>query len=270
MARIIAAMGWSDFSMKYRGSVLGYLWSFMLPLTKFLVIFFIFEPFVGSEIPNYPLYLFLGVVVWEHFSATTSASLAMPFEKAAIIQNVRFPRLILLLIVGWTHIIIFITHLMLFILLAFVFGVTLSLGALYMIVILLQMSFLALGLGGLLSAFVLRYRDLRHLWDMLLTVFFWLTPIMYPYQVEAPFLREVLTLPEKLAHPTVSELFAAFIRFQPLSIILYDARRVLLSADVAHVPSFGHATGITFVCLLVFALGLFFFHRRSRFFLEEY
>ena len=64
--RIVVEMGWSDFFLKYRGSVLGFLWSLAFPITRFLVILHIFRPFTKG-IEFYPLYLFLGIVVWEYF-----------------------------------------------------------------------------------------------------------------------------------------------------------------------------------------------------------
>ena len=57
--KVVLVMGWSDFVLKYRGSFLGYLWSLAGPLVKFLVILYVFGPFVSPEIPEYPLYLFL-------------------------------------------------------------------------------------------------------------------------------------------------------------------------------------------------------------------
>ena len=68
MVLVVWAIGWSDFVMKYRGSFLGYLWSFAPMIVRFLVIFHIFRPFMGEKVPYYHLYLFLGLIVWQHFS----------------------------------------------------------------------------------------------------------------------------------------------------------------------------------------------------------
>src|SRR3990167_9362705 len=101
MLRIVWIVGWSDFFLKYRGSVLGYVWSLLAPLAKFLVIYYVFRPFVRDTIPYYSLYLFLGIIVWEHFTVTTTHCMSVLHEKAAFVQKLPFPRILLIFIVGW-------------------------------------------------------------------------------------------------------------------------------------------------------------------------
>lgn len=261
------SLGWSDFSLKYRGSFLGYFWSFSVPITRFLVIFFVFQPFIGSDIHEYRLYLFLGVILWEYFSVATSACLALPGDKSFIIRNVCFPRILLLLSIGWCHFLIFLTYTLIFLLLAALSGTPLLQGVLYLPVLFLQMMCLTVGIGGGLGAFSLRYKDIQHLWDVLLTILFWMTPIMYPYLVEAPTAHELLFLPSKLFPLSIHSFLAAFVRFQPLSILLYDARRALIYGAA---PSLLHIIGFSLFCLMIAILGIGLFRRRSRFFLEEY
>src|SRR3989338_11677150 len=98
--KVIFVMGWSDFVLKSRGSFFGYLWSLMGPLVKFLVILYVFGPYVSPEIPAYPLYLFLGVILWEHFVTTKAACIHALTEKAGIIQKLQFPRILLMLSAG--------------------------------------------------------------------------------------------------------------------------------------------------------------------------
>lgn len=267
---VIWALGWADFSMKYRGSIFGYFWSFMAPLSKFVVILFVFKPFVGSDIPQYPLYLFLGVIIWEHFAELTSSCVAVPFDKSSIIQRVRFPRVLLLFVAAWTQILIFVTRFLIFILFIFLFGINVQWSMFYVIVVVAQMSLLGLGVGGVLGSYVLKYRDIRHLWDVILTVLFWLTPIMYPYRIEAPILREFFRVFADIDVFSMMDWVSAFVRFQPLSVILFDARRALLYVDVTGIPTIAHAMGLTVLCLVIGLAGIALFHRRSRFFLEEY
>lgn len=270
IARLVFSLGWSDFVLKYRGSFLGYLWSFLGPLARFFVIFYVFSPFVGSNIPHYPLYLFLGVILWEYFSGTTITCLQIPFEKSDLIHHVRFPRVILLLVACWSRFLIFLTHFLIFVLFALSFGVSPSLHHVYIVVVLLQMSLFSIGVGALLSSFVLRYRDIAHLWEVFLQILFWLTPIMYRYDLKEPFLTAFLQLPQKLSPPSFNSLLDAFVHFQPLSIMLSDARRALLYGESIGVPSWEHAAGLTAVSILCCIVGVCLFRHRSRFFLEEY
>lgn len=267
--RVVLAIGWSDFILKYRGSVLGYLWSFLGPLVQFIIIFYIFRPFVGGAVPHYHLYLFLGIIIWEHFATTTSACIGMLWEKQGMIQKVRFHRLILPLSVGWTHVIIACTRFVIFLMLAFAIGAPPGWSAGFFPVLLLQMSLLAVGVGMILSSYALRYRDIGHLWGIALQVLFWLTPVMYPAIAAEPAARAFLKLVTG-GMPSVGVTIGSFVRLQPLSLILHDARRVFLYGDAVGMPTIGHAIGLTALCASIFLGGAWLFARRSRYFLEEY
>ncbi len=270
MARIVWTLGWADFALKYRGSFLGYFWSLAGPLMRFLVIYHVFRPFVAESIPYYHLYLLLGLIVWEHFSLTTNACMSMLIEKSGVIQRVTIPRILLILAVGWEHLIIFFTHLLVFLAIAWFFDVSWSLSNLYTLLIFFQMTLLGLGIGMVLSASSLRFRDLKHIWEVMTQVLFWLTPIMYEYRLEEPLSSSFV---KQLASAFPSSFFSwfdLFIRYQPLSIVMYDARRALLYPDLIGIPSFLHAAILTLVCLAFFLAGAFVFQRRSGYFLQEY
>jgi ABC-type polysaccharide/polyol phosphate export permease len=268
--RIVLALGWSDFLLKYRGSFLGYLWSFVVPLVKFLVILHIFRPF-AADIPFYPLYLFLGLLLWEHFSLTTSACINMPQDKAMIIKKVPFSRLLLMFSVGWMHLIILITYLCIF----FLFSVLLGHGIpvstfVYLPFLLLQSTLIALGIGMLLGSYSLKFRDIAHLWGVILQIFFWLTPIMYAYRPSAPILADAQQLLATGLPLSLWSWLDIFIRFQPLSILIHDARRAILYPDTMGMPSLQHIVLFTLICAAIFYAGVIVFRRRSPHFIEEY
>jgi ABC-2 type transport system permease protein len=269
-ARIVAALGWSDFVLKYRGSLLGYLWSFVVPLVKFLVILHVFRPF-AADIPLYPLYLFLGIVLWEHFSLLTNACIRLPHDKALIIKKIAFPRVLLVLGTGWMHMIILITYLCIFFIVFLLLGNGIPTSAIwYTPLLLVQTSLIALGVGMTLGSYALKFRDIEHLWNVLLTILFWLTPIMYQYQPARPLSQE---LPLLLSLESVSSVWTVldmFILFQPLSILIHDARRSILYPDTLGIPSLLHIGVFTLLCAGIFVIGLWIFRRRSLYFIQEY
>jgi ABC-2 type transport system permease protein len=262
-------MGWSDFTLKYRGSVLGYFWSLLFPLTKFVVILHVFRPFVAGDIPEYPLYLFLGIVLWEHFSLTTSACMSALVEKASLVQKVSFPRIVLMLGVGWLHVIILATYLAIFFLIGAAAGMPVSAGAAYALITIAQATLLALGVGMILSSFSLKFRDVPHLWTVALQVLFWLTPIAYPHDLSGPVGAAVARFVEGF-QPSLWSLLDAVIRFQPLSLLLYDIRRAVLYAGTLGYPSLEHTVVTTVICAAVFAAGAAVYLRRSKYFVQEY
>ncbi len=268
--RVIIAIGWSDFMLKYRGSVLGYFWSLIGPLAKFLVILYAIGPYVQSAIPHYPFYLFLGIIIWEYFVVTTTACMAMLEEKASIIQKLVFPRILLIFMVGWTNLLIFLTHLLIFLTFLWVFDFVWSWSQLYVFLLLFQMSLIALGTGMLLCSYSLKYRDIHHLWAIATQIFFWLTPITYPYKGDRPLAQAFLEL---VHHPTIHSVYEFFdivVTFQPMSVLMNDMHRVFLYPTERGVPSFTHAIGFTAVCLFIFMIGAMLYKKRAPFFIEEY
>jgi ABC-type polysaccharide/polyol phosphate export permease len=267
--RVVLAMGWSDFILKYRGSMLGYLWSLLFPLTKFVVILHVFRPFVSDSIPLYPLYLFLGIVLWEHFSLTTTACMSVLVEKSSLVQKVAFPRILLMLSVGWLHIIILSTYLLIFFMLGAWVGVPLHIGALYALVTVVQATLLGLGIGMILSSFSLKYRDVPHLWAVALQVLFWLTPIAYPHDISGP-VGVAVTQFVRNFQPSLWSMLDAIIRFQPLSLLLYDIRRAVLYVETLGMPSLEHTAITTAMCAAFFLAGTAVFRWRSVYFVQEY
>jgi ABC-type polysaccharide/polyol phosphate export permease len=269
MAHVTFALGWSDFLLKYRGSVFGYLWSLIGPLVQFLVIYYVFVVMVGVVIENYALYLFLGIILWEYFALTTSACINAPLQRVGVMQQISIPRTILMFSVAWTHIIIFLSRLVIFMFFAAWSGIFPVAGYAYLLVIIFQITCFSLGVGMMLAAYSLRYRDIGHLWAVVLQFFFWLTPVMYESQRTAPIFGEIRSiLSDSL--PQWHVLFDMFVKLQPLSVLLYDARRVLVFSQTQSFPALDHAVWLSVFCMAVFIVGLVLYRRRSKFFLQEY
>lgn len=269
MARIVVAFGWSDFRLKYRGSVLGFFWSFAFPLVKFVVIFHIFRRF-SPPIPQYSLYLFLGLLLWEYFSMTTTACIAAVQQKGALFQRTLFPPLLIIFSVGWMQILILACYMFIYVAVQLGMGVVPPASALYLPIILLQITLLALGIGMALAAFALRFTDIPHLWNVLLQVLFWLTPIMYVYHPRAAYSLDLLQVLDGKTDTSLWMLLDLFIRLQPLSVLIIDARRAVLYPDLLGVPSVPHIAACTVATVAIFLAGAWIFHRRSTYFAQEY
>lgn len=269
MVHIVWDLGWSEFRLKYRGSVLGYFWSLAAPMAKFAIFLYVFQVIFPVDIPGYPLYLFLGIILWEYFTNITTACIGVPLTYEHIIQKVAFPRFLLVLTVGWLQTIIFLTHVLIFVLMGLFLGPPSALGLLFLPVVCLQTALLSLGIGSLLASYSLRFRDFPHLWNIALQMLFWLTPVAYGHAVRAPAAAEFMDVLSSPGRLLGWEALTTFVRFQPLSLIIFDARRAILSPDPA-MPALVHSVALTAICAAVFAAGLTVFRRRSRYFVQEY
>jgi len=265
---VILAIGWSDFMMKYRGTTFGYLWSLLPALTKFLAMLYVLGPYVSPTTPHYPLYLFVGLIIWDAFVMMTNACMTTLRNKAALIQKISFPHIILMFAVGWTHTIIFCSHLIIVFLFLVILHVPLTWAILYTPIIILQLLLLSLGIGMILSSYSLRFQDIPHTWDMLLQILFWFTPIAYPAVFHGTIVRGALSAmsaqgfwPWGILH--------VFVTLQPLSVILFDARRVLLYPENG-IPSLVHTAVFTAIYACIFIVGLMMYRRRSKYFIQEF
>jgi ABC-type polysaccharide/polyol phosphate export permease len=132
------------------------------------------------------------------------------------------------------------------------------------------MTLIALGVGMILCAYCLRYRDINHLWAIATQIFFWLTPITYAYHVDQPIGQAFVGLFHKQTITTLRQFFDIIVHFQPMSILIHDMRRVLLYPLEQGIPSPLHAVGFTLACFFVFGCGAWIYQRRSPYFIEEY
>src|ERR1035437_8384562 len=96
---LIRELAITDFKLKYQGSIFGYLWSLMKPLAIFGVLYLVFTVFVRipSKIPHFPVYLLLGIVLWNYFAESPTVGMPSIVEKGDLIRKVYFPRIVIVI-----------------------------------------------------------------------------------------------------------------------------------------------------------------------------
>ena len=171
----------TEFKLRYFGSVLGYFWSLIRPLLFFGVIYVFFTQIihVGKGIPNYGLYLLTGIVFWTYFTETTGNSVSCLVAREPLLRKVRFPRMAVPLSVSLTATFNLAVNFIPVFVFALASGVEPTLSWLELIPIALGFIILATGIGMLLSALYVRYRDVQPIWEVLSQILFYCSPIMY-------------------------------------------------------------------------------------------
>jgi ABC-2 type transport system permease protein len=197
LVRLTRMLAVTDFRLRFFGSVLGYLWQVMHPLFLFGVLYVVFTEVVrlGGDVKYYAVALLAGIVLFVFLSESTSQSVPSLVEREPIVRKVQFPRLAVPLSIVLTA--LFRLGLNLVVVFVFLFasggGVRLSWLELPVLVALL-IVFVA-GLAALLSALYVHFRDIKPIWDVLLQVIFYASPIFYPIDIITnETLREVLML----------------------------------------------------------------------------
>lgn len=171
----------TEFKLRYFGSVLGYFWSLMRPLLFFGVIYFFFTVVVklGKGIPHYGVYLLTGIVFWNYLAEATGGCVACLVGREALLRKVRFPRMVVPLSVSLTATFNLGMNFIAVIVFALLNGITPAWSWLELIPIALAFIVLATGIGMLLAALYVRFRDVQPIWEVLLQVWFYGSPIMY-------------------------------------------------------------------------------------------
>lgn len=169
-----------DLRGRYKGSVLGFLWTFINPLMQLVIYTIVFSVIMRSGIEKYYLYLFIGLVPWNFFSSSVVGGSRSVLSQQGMVTKIYFPREVLPISYVTSS---FVNMLYCFIIvLAFVFfsGIRLEPAAfLYLPFVMVVEYFMALGMTMLSAAITVYFRDMEHILGILLQAWMFLTPIMY-------------------------------------------------------------------------------------------
>lgn len=254
---LLAELVRTDFKLRYQGSVLGYAWSLLKPLMMFGILYVVFVKFlrIGGDIPNFPIYLLFGIVLWSFFSEMTGQSLGSIVGRGDLIRKIRIPRWIIIVSSSVSALISLGLNLLVVTVFILFSDVQIGPGILWIPVILFEIYIFALGVSLLLSAAYVKYRDISHIWDVVMQAGFYITPILYPLQM------------------IVNPLYQKILLINPMAQSIQDARHGLVTKETLTISStYGHAMyRIIPLAIVVGALvwGILYFRKEAKDFAEN-
>jgi ABC-2 type transport system permease protein len=171
----------TEFKLRYFGSVLGYFWSLARPLLFFGVLYVFFVQILGISkgVPHFGAYLLTGIVLWTYLGEATGNCVAALVQRESLLRKVRFPRMVVPLSVSLTATFNLTMNFIAVVVFALADGVTPTIRWLEMFPIACGFVVLATGIGMLLSSLYVRFRDIQPIWDVVLQIWFYASPIMY-------------------------------------------------------------------------------------------
>jgi ABC-2 type transport system permease protein len=177
----------TEIKVKYKNSVLGLVWSMIAPAMTLAIYFFVFSILLDNKMPNFVIYLFAGLLLWNLFSLGVLTGTGVVVNNAGIVKKVSFPREILALAaVGSACVFFFFQAIVMVIFMVILRAPPDPAYFPLLILALITGVILASGLAVLLSSINVYLRDTQHLIEVILTAWFWACPIVYSYQtVEA-------------------------------------------------------------------------------------
>jgi ABC-2 type transport system permease protein len=246
-ARIVFVIASSEFKLKYADSALGYVWSLLKPLGLFAMLYVVFGRFLklGVGIPHYPLYLLLGIVLWTFFSDATSLGMQSIVKRAPLLSKLAFPRVVIPLSVTASSAITFGVNLVAFAVLVAINRIVPGVEWLLIPLLLLELFVFVLGLTLFLSTVFVRLRDIGQVWELVLLLLFYASPIIYSASALPPWFQKITYL-------------------NPFVQVTEDVRSILLpssgtvTASTVYGSSLGELLPIA-VALLLFVTGYLFF-----------
>lgn len=175
-----------DLKGRYAGSYLGGLWTFIHPLIQIAIYFFVFSVILGIRSQHtgvaFAPWLVMGLLPWFFLTDVISRSPDTVVSQANLITNMVFPSEILILVNLGSAIIHHLISLGLFLIVLFLFDISVSISPGFLLLLLLSTSLLLTGLGWFLSAVTVFIRDIGNLLNLVLPIWFFITPIIYPIQ----------------------------------------------------------------------------------------
>ena len=247
----------SDFKLRYQNSVLGYLWSLLRPLMLFGVLYVVFTKVVrvGNNVPHYPAYLLLGLVLWQFFVEATVGGMNAITGRGDLVRKVSIPKYIIVFSTTVSALVNFCLNLVVVVLFMLLGHVAFRESLLLLPFLIAELVLLCLGIAFLLSALFVKFKDLGHIWDVILQIMFYATPLIYSLSI----------VPHK---------YAKIIAISPLAQIVQDTRSVVITPkaettkQIYNSQLLGRVWPLFFiVCLTIFAG--WYFKRNSAKFAEQ-
>ena len=227
----------TDLKIRYRNSILGVLWSLVEPLLLLGVLFVVFSTMFRFEIPNFPIYLLLGIICWNFFKNGTTFALNSLTNRSALITQINFPRASPGLSAGITASIMIIFELVVLGIFMIAFGFSPPSTVILLIPILALQLLLILGVSLPLSVLNVKYKDTEFIWSVVVHAGFFLTPIFYQFDMMPDYVQNVL-------------------QYSPMVQIVTMAHHVVLYGTLPSINSVLYAVGsisaITVIGYLIF------------------
>lgn len=236
-----------DFHKRYYESRMGILWAFLNPLFRLVVYYLVFTTIFKSDIENYALYLFSGLLIWMSFQESTKKGITILASKRYLIENISFDKLDLFISAIITILTGLFFNFLMYMVISLISGIPVNWHILWVLPVVLNLAILMMGINLILATVHIYFRDIEHLWDMVLLLWFWVNPIFY-------------------AKSVIFDTLPALIYLNPLAGIIINMRQGLLYGELPdfHLMAWGYIYSV-----VVLSVGMFVFRRYSHKILEK-
>jgi ABC-2 type transport system permease protein len=238
----------TDWKLKFYGSALGALWTLVRPFAFFGVILFVFTEIaqLDHNVKHYSIYILFALVFFNFFAEVTNNSVQSLVARENLLRKMHFHPIVIPLSIAVTATLNLAMTFVAVLIFAFAAGVYPDVGWLELPVIVVALAMFAIGIGMLLSALYVRYRDMQPIWEVVSQMLFYASSVLY-----------VAT--------TVSESYRPWFLCNPISALFAQMRHAVVDPTAPTVTGLmgAHVLAPIVIVLGTFVLGLWFFMRES-------
>jgi lipopolysaccharide transport system permease protein len=241
-----------ELKSKYKQSILGYFWAILNPFFQMFVMSFVFSIIMhiptkfADNIP-YSVFLYVGLLPWNLFASSINSSCGSLLSNSSLITKVYFPRSILVIATIFARIVDFIFAVSILIIYLIIYKIPINIHILWVIPIFFIQQIFTIGISFIFAAANLFYRDIQYLVSLGITLWMYLTPLVYPVEL----------IPDK---------FRFIFQFNPMSVFINGYRQTLLGGKM---PSFKGLIVAILLSIFILIIGLFYFKRKEGIFADN-
>ncbi len=236
-----------DLKTRYKGSVLGFLWTFINPLMQLAIYALIFPYLMRVQEKNYAMFMFVALLPWIFFSTSLQSSTECIVENYNLVKKIYFPRQVLPLSVATGGLVNYIYGLLVVLAGLLIAQINITVYILYLPLILLILYVAVSGFCLMLSALNVYVRDLEHIVNIVTMAWFYATPIVYPFDMLPQWLQNILV-------------------FNPMTPMILSFRDILYYGTA---PNLQHLLIAGCEAIVIFVAGVYIFNALEKGFAEE-
>ena len=236
-----------DLKVRYKGSVLGFLWTFLNPLLQLIVYTIVFSTIMKVNIDKFYIYLFIGLIPWLFFATCIQAGSTSILMNKDLIKKIYFPRIILPISTVNSAFMNMFYSMIIVLLTILVIGIGFSKYLLLLPLVMITQYILVLGMTFIFSSLNVYFRDLEYILNIIVMIWFYLTPIVYKIEM-------------------IPENFRFWFYLNPMTGIINFYRDILY---YKRMPSFNSFGGILIYGIIMIIIGYFVFEKLQKNFAEE-
>lgn len=236
----------AELKNRYQNTSLGFLWSLLSPLLMAGVLYFVFRHLFGQE-ENFAINLLVGIMAWRLFANGTSTALNAIVGRPNLITKVYIPRQILVLSSVLTNIISSLLEFIILLPIIFILSGQLPLSVLLFPLVHVVYFWFIFGIGLFLSSVYVYFRDINQIWQVIVQVLFFCSPIFYPLAI-------------------VPDYLMPYYQVNPVTQFIIIYRDVMVTGNL---PSLYSTVIVIVFSLAAYIIGYLIFHKLQRRFAEE-